>query len=259
MEALWKSCYDFHWYRERKDAPLGRVLLLFALAMAALTGARLAVLAPETDRLLTRGFEIFRKEVPPFKIAKGEVSIDGAQPWKRELEDGIGVIMIDTTGQTSALDPRYVSGLLLTKNQLTLRYAGGNEQVFDLRKVDAFDSKSPKVDAWFEDLRRAVTPFLCGLLLPATALGLSLRWLLTTLAAFVFARQMGTSLTWSELSRMAAFALIPAAYVILLGTLTPLRVMLLPTLVGLFFLGVAVWTARPIPDPDAPPPSDENI
>lgn len=242
MDAFWKSCFDFRWYGERRDAPSSQVALVFLMLTLLLSAARVAVLGPETDRLLARGREIFLREVPPFRILRGEVLTEAPQPWSREFEGGIGVVM-DTTGQVTGLE-KYVMGALLTRRQLLLKHGAGGLQVLDLDKVEAFDSRGPAVEAWLAKVRGMLYPFLTALMLGLSALGLAVRWTLTGLLAFLLAQGLGAGLGWKEALRMAAFALVPTAYVILLGTVTPLRVTFLPTLVGLFFLSVSVWSAR---------------
>lgn len=250
MDMFWKSCYDFRWYAEQKNSPAKRPVLVFVILAAVLTASRIAVLGPLGGRLLTQGVEFLRKEVPPFKIVDGQVLMDAPQPWTREFDGGVGVV-IDTTGKTTGLE-KYIAGALLMKKDLLLKQGAGSSQNFELAKIKSFDSQGPEVQAWAEKARGLLYPFLTGLMLAVSFAGLGARWLLTAGAAYLLAQGLGAGLSWSQANRMAAFALVPASYVTLLGVLTPLRVIMLPTLVGLFFLAVAVWVSRaPAGAPDA--------
>lgn len=242
MNWLWKSCYDVKWYGDQKNAPGGRAALVFLVLSLILAGSRVAVLGPTTARALDKGVELLRKEIPPFKIIHGVASTDSPQPWSKDFEGGVGLV-IDTTGKTGL--EKYTMGALLTRNQFVIKQGNGQTQSFDLAKVESFDSQGPQVDAWAAKAHALLYPVLIGLMAALTLAGLGLRWLLSSFAALLVAQGAGVLLDWKQASRMAALALVPASYVTLIGVWTPLHVVLLPTLVSLFLLGLSVWLMRP--------------
>jgi hypothetical protein len=243
IEGFFKSCYDFRWLLSRKDAPLAEALRHLAILAFLLTAARVAAFGPLLQKMIDTGAQFVQKEMPEVRIENGRATTDVHQPWSRSF-DAQFQIVIDTTGQTQQIDAAFPTGLLIGPTKIIYKRGPEMTQDIDLSKVQAFSTRGPKMAEWIADIKGWVYPVLVPLSAGLSALGLAARWLIVAGFALWLAGPLGAPLGWDEILRIGAYAATPAVYFILLGTLTPLSVALVPTLAQLFFIGLPIWIAK---------------
>jgi hypothetical protein len=243
LEGYWKSCYDFRWLLSRKDATLKQAAGHLTVLAVALTIARVAAIGPMLLRMIDTGAAYVAKEMPEVRIENGKASTDAKQPWSRSFE-GQFQLIIDTTGQTQGIDAAYPTGVLIAADKIVYKRGPDTSQSIDLSKVQSFSTRGPKMTEMLDAVRGWVYPALLPMIAGLSAAGLLIRWLLMASFALWIAEPMGSPLRWEGILRIGAYATTPAVYFILIGTLTPLSVALVPTLAQAFFLGMPLWIAK---------------
>jgi len=116
---LWGSAWSADAYHDAAAGRVGRMLGYLALLITLAT----ALITMRTHVAMVEALELakpwVKAHVPEIHIAKGTASSPVAQPYVFE-EKGVGFVL-DTTGATTDLDPKYPRGVLLTKTELVYR------------------------------------------------------------------------------------------------------------------------------------------
>ena len=119
--GLWRSAYSAEAYREIAAGGMGRAFgylaVLIALATAVFTvaaqiGISRAVAEFKSSRL-------WEQNLPEIRLAGGKVSSPAQQPYVKEIKGTLFVL--DTTGTTTDLDPKYEQGVLVTQSEVVVR------------------------------------------------------------------------------------------------------------------------------------------
>jgi len=130
---LWGSAWSANAYRHAAAGRVGRMLGYLALLITLAT----ALLTIRTHVTLVRALEEakpwVKAHIPEIRIEKGTASSPVTQPYVFE-EDGAGYV-IDTTGATTDLDPKYTRGALLTKTELIYRESAVESRRYKLAQV----------------------------------------------------------------------------------------------------------------------------
>ncbi|MBI3319659.1 MAG: DUF1189 domain-containing protein [Candidatus Omnitrophica bacterium] len=125
VSGLWRSAYSAEAYREiaagRTAKAFGYLAALIAIAtvvftIAAQIGASRAVDEFKRSRL-------WEQNLPEIRIAGGKVSSPAQQPYVKEI--GGTVFVLDTTGATTDLDPKYEQGVLVTQSEVIVKRLRG--------------------------------------------------------------------------------------------------------------------------------------
>ena len=130
---MWGSVWSANAYHDAATGRVGRMLgylaVLITIATALLTVRTHVVLV----RALEDGKPWIKAHIPEIRIEKGTASSPVAQPYVREGRR-VGFVL-DTTGATTDLDPKYERGLLLTKTELIFRTSAIETRRYELAKV----------------------------------------------------------------------------------------------------------------------------
>ena len=227
--------------------------LLFTLIIAGLTTVFLGRTMGEVGRELAAA--LAEEDFPEITIRGGTAEVDAPQPLILVNEPGT-LIVLDTTGQYTELDPvRVDQGLLLTHNSVHL-ISDNEYQVLPLDELQAIFNRDPLVIN-AGTLQRAWSTF--GLIFTLIAGGALVLWhmlvrfmILVTLAVIVWGVisifRSGTS--FSPILIAGIYALVPAFYLDHLIGLLGIPLPGLQTFLLLVFWGTALGLLHFLPDKD---------
>lgn len=136
FSSLIRSCTDFKFYREKYLQSFGktlRYLLFLSLLVTAILGIRYGA---GFSKFIKESMTWIEKNAPYIEINEGIVKADVEQPYIRDEKEFI--LIIDTTDQVKAIDQKYKTGVLLTKDRLIIKNNEIRTQEFDLKKVKSF-------------------------------------------------------------------------------------------------------------------------
>lgn len=117
---IWKSASDLRFYQEVAALPFG-VACRHLLTAVGVFGTVLAVLAVVQLIFLNNLLFWCRDNLPPVTIRDGEAHAEVAQPHliERRIGDRANfAVIIDTTGKTERMDPRYSGGALIKRSAI---------------------------------------------------------------------------------------------------------------------------------------------
>ena len=117
---IWKSASDLRFYQEVGALPFGAACRHF-LTVAGVFGAILAVMAVVELIFMNNLWLWCRDNLPPVTIRNGEARAEVAQPYLIERKIGGKAhfaVIIDTTGKTERVDPRYSGGVLIKRRAI---------------------------------------------------------------------------------------------------------------------------------------------
>ncbi|MCX6338795.1 MAG: DUF1189 family protein [Candidatus Aureabacteria bacterium] len=120
---LWKSASDLRFYQEVAALPFGAAFR-HLLTVAGFFGTVLAVIAVVQLIFLNNLLLWCRDNLPPVTILDGEARAEVAQPHlvERRVGDKANfAVIIDTTGKTDRVDPRYSGGVLIKRRAIVFK------------------------------------------------------------------------------------------------------------------------------------------
>jgi hypothetical protein len=127
-------------------------LALLALLAAAVTTANVSM-------HISRGITQFKatrwwdNNLPEIAIAGGKASSPVAQPYRKDFGDT--VFILDTTGQTTGVEPGAPNTVLVTETQFLLRQSRrGQTRVHDLNKFPDMVLNQANIEAWLDGVTR---------------------------------------------------------------------------------------------------------
>ncbi len=244
-----------------RDAAAGRPGQLLGYLVLLITVATVGVTV-KVHRAVSQGLEEagpwLKANMPDIRIANGVVSSPVAQPYVWEQEEF--VFILDTTGETTALDLRYPRGILLTQTSLLYRKSPRESREYSLREVKAFELDDAAIDRFIAAGRRwlwiffAVAIWLANLVMRTLQ---ALAWTLLGVAVNAVSRR---GLRYAALFNLGVLALtVPIVFdlAMVLGGVQARGARLVSA--GLY-AGYLVWgiLAQPEPSaagPEAPPAS----
>ena len=139
-------------YRDVASGGTGRMMgyLAFLIAMATVVVTLQAQIA--TVVAMKIGGPWLKKHVPEIHITKGIASSPVQQPYVFE-ERGFGFV-VDTTGATRDLDPKYKHGALLTKTELVFRKSEVETRRYSLAKSPDMVVNETTIDAMIKTVKQ---------------------------------------------------------------------------------------------------------
>jgi len=152
-------------------------------------------------------------QIPPIKIAQGEVSVDVPQPYKiMDLDKGTVLAIIDTTGKTFSLEGTDAL-VLLTKTELIFKKSDVETRIISLKKTDLFTLDQQRVAGWL----RAFKDFGAVALFSGGVIGLFAariaQLLIYAAIGLLFAKWRKTSQPYPTLLRLSVMAITPVIIV----------------------------------------------
>jgi hypothetical protein len=138
--------------------PIGktlRYLLFLALIVTFVVGLRSGVLV---SKFMKNILDWAEENSPLIEINKGVVIADIEQPYIITKENF--AMIIDTTGQITAIDEKYPAGMFLGKDKFVIKHDEIRSQEFDLKKIDHFVLDREKFAKWKKYLLFALVPFM---------------------------------------------------------------------------------------------------
>lgn len=123
--GLWRSAYSADAYREIAAGGMGKAFAYLALLVAIGTLAFTAAAQIGVNRAVaefTRS-RLWEQHLPEIRVAGGKVSSPAPQPFVKEIDKF--VFVLDTTGATTDLDPKYEQGVLVTESEILVRRMRG--------------------------------------------------------------------------------------------------------------------------------------
>ena len=122
---LWRSPWSADAYRDVAAGGVGRIfgyLALLIAIVALITSVRVHTAVSGFAQSF-RELKPWEANLPEIQIREGRATTLPARPYVFQNEDVM--IVIDTTGETTELDPQYREGFLLTETELILRMGPG--------------------------------------------------------------------------------------------------------------------------------------
>ncbi len=120
LTNIWKSASDLSFYQEVGELPF-RAACRHFLTVAGAFSAILAAMAA-VELVFMNNLSLWcRDNLPPVTIRNGEARAEVAQPHLIERKFGGGAlfaVIIDTTGKTERVDPRYIGGILIKRRSI---------------------------------------------------------------------------------------------------------------------------------------------
>lgn len=132
-------------YRDAASGGAGRMTGYLALLIAAATLVVTAQAQVAAVAGLKQAGPWLKQRVPEIRIASGQASSPAAQPYVVE-EESFGFV-VDTTGATQDLDPKYTQGLLLTKTELIVRKSKVETRRYSLERMPDTVINAQAIDA----------------------------------------------------------------------------------------------------------------
>ena len=123
LSDLWRSASDLRFYQEVAALPFGVVCRHF-LMVAVIFGTILAVLVAVQLVFMNNLWLWCRDNLPPVTIKDGEAHAEVTQPYliERKMGDKANfAVVIDTTGKTEGVDPRYNGGVRIARRAVTFK------------------------------------------------------------------------------------------------------------------------------------------
>lgn len=123
LSDLWRSASDLRFYQEVAALPFGVACRHF-LIVTGFFGTILAVLAVAQLVFMNNLWLWCRDNLPPVTISNGEARAEVAQPYlmERKMGDKANLaVIIDTTGKTETVDPRYNGGVLIARKAVMFK------------------------------------------------------------------------------------------------------------------------------------------
>jgi len=207
FNQIHRSANDFKFYNEVKNFSLSETLkyifLLVLLVSFAVT-VRYGFAAQRGMNILAYWAN---KNLPVINIQNGLATVDAQQPYKIAIEDG--VLLLDTTGQTTSLDG-YGKGMLLTKDKLLLKQNEAKTVVYSLSKV-----KSLRIDKNFFDMLKrylpwAIAPFMLIGLYIYFCIARFLQIFLFSILAFLISALIKAEISYGKVFNICVFAITPS-------------------------------------------------
>jgi len=213
FNQIHRSANDFKFYNEVKNFPLSESLKYIFLLLLVVSFAVTVRYGFATQRGMSILAYWANKNLPVINIQDGSASVDAQQPYKIPIEDG--VLLLDTTGQTTSLDG-YGKGMLLTKDKLVLKQNEAKTVVYSLSKV-----KSLRIDKnFFGMLKRylpwVIAPFILIGLYIYFCIARFLQIFLFSVLAFLISALVKAGLSYRKVFNICVFAITPS---MLLGTI----------------------------------------
>lgn len=210
-----------------KGTAFGYLLLLLALCwIPATVGLHWAV-AEFVDQDAPKVVS----QVPEVTIVDGEASIDAPEPYLiRDPDTGKVLMVIDTTGQITALADTEVMGLL-TKNAVIFKKSAYETRNFSLREVDSFVLTQEKIYGWLDLGKRFLAPLLYPFCVIGSFIYRILQALLYAAIGLLIARIVKTDLPYDGLLRLSVVAVTPAIIVATILTVAGIH----PPMGGLWY------------------------
>lgn len=231
FNTIFRSSTDFKFYKEIFYQPFGktlRYLLLLALLATLVLGVRYSILF---NRISEKGLQWIGENIPYIEITDGVVAADVEQPFMIE-EEGF-VMIIDTTGQTLEIGPRYDSGILLTRNKVIIKQDRARTQEFDLSKIKQFRLDKEGLGKWRKFFVGILIPFMIIMQFVYFFMAKIVQAVIAGLAVLIFKPQY----KYSNILNVCVYALTPATILALLVTLvTPKPLLYFP----IIYLGMYV-------------------
>ena len=194
--------------------------------------------------------------LPMVVIAAGRVSSPVRQPWTYASPSGRFVMVLDTTGSVTAIDPMYPQGMLLTERQLIVK-RGPRSERYNLSGVSSFTFNETIGQRWLQQLVWWGLPL--GWLATSLYLGITkpLHILFFSVWTMLWSLILGRGWRYRALWTMGIYALTgPMLLNLLIAWFAPT----LPLVVGgalvtaAYFIYLTVAVAQPNP---LAPPSQE--
>jgi hypothetical protein len=183
------------------------VLVWTTQAVAGFLGVRRALWEP--------GFVEAFEKVPHLVIEHGELTVDAAQPYVLSSPDGRGALVIlDTTGRTTAFGEGSGPGLILLRDRALLRQVDGSERTVPYSPGWRFEAGPVMAREWALWAQRWLPPLLAALLLVGGTLTSLLRRTIeaAVLATLTFPARwlVGSQVGWVDRARLAMVAMTPS-------------------------------------------------
>jgi len=153
LQRLGGSVYRADAYRQvaadRSAALLGYLAVLILLATVVTT----ALMQVRLGRVLNEAEPWLKDSVPQLRIEKGRLSSPVEQPYV--WESGAFVVVLDTTGAVTELNPEYGQGVLITERALIVRRSPTESREYDLSRFpdlvlndEAWDTLLHNIRSW---------------------------------------------------------------------------------------------------------------
>lgn len=145
---LWKSPFSLEAWQDVGPGSFSRMWRYLALLIS--LAAIIVTIIVQVGMLRVVGnFKQQRwweRNLPDMRIANGQVTSSATQPYVREFDDF--VFVLDTTGATGDLDPKYRNGILVKKQEVIIRRQRGAEEIrrFSLSEVPDFELNQASVE-----------------------------------------------------------------------------------------------------------------
>lgn len=139
-------------YRDVASGGTGRMMGYLALLIAIATVVVTLQVQIASVVAMKIGGPWLKQHVPEIHITKGLASSPVKQPYVFE-EHGFGFV-VDTTGVTRDLDPKYKQGVLLTKSELVFRKSDVETRRYSLAKSPDMVVNETTIDAMLTTIRQ---------------------------------------------------------------------------------------------------------
>jgi len=152
--GLWRSAFDADMYRQAAAGSLRRVFgylaVLLAIAAVVIT-VQANILFNQSARRFSDS-QWWAKNLPEIRIEQGRASSPVPQPFV--YEQAAFAFVLDTTGGTTELDPKYRQGVLLTSTELFLRRQRRGEETrrYSLAEMPDVTINQATLQGWLNRL-----------------------------------------------------------------------------------------------------------
>lgn len=250
------SLVDPSSYARVARQPFKRTIAYVAwlIAVAALIGAVLTQV--QLVRWARTEGPVWLRRLPPFAIAEGRVNSPVKQPWVYEMAGGQSVLVLDTTGKTTAIDERYPQGVLLTERALITKRGPRLTETTDLSRVRSFAFNEEIGRRWLRSLQWFCIPLVWTATTLYLAIAKPLQIVAFSLWSLLLNGMLGRGWSYRALWTMGAYALTgPMLLNLLMTTVTPA----LPVGVGGLIVTAVylVYLTLAVAQPAASPPPQE--
>jgi hypothetical protein len=230
----------------------GYLAVLIVLATAVYTVKS----QPAINAFVREMTPMVREHTPPVHITQGKASSPVDQPFVLASRDEDAILIIDTTGATTEIDPSYEDSFLLTETTLTRHDASrGRTQTYNLQEFNRFwdpiDITGPILERWLAKWQRwgwvvVAVGSLCWLWL-AKLVQVAVWWLLGLLINAVSGRR----LRLEALFQLGIYALtVPFIFDVVKGVLD-IRHGALALVSITLYVGYLIWAILVQPRPAA--------
>jgi hypothetical protein len=136
LAAFWRSATSFSFYKDILEQPFSASIRYFIVLAVVATIFMSSRYNYSLYRDMNKMAQWVVENIPPVTIERGVVRAQAREPYV--LEDDSSAIIIDTTGTTPSLDPKYKSGLLIGKENMYVRLNSIKEKGYRFTKIDLF-------------------------------------------------------------------------------------------------------------------------